>query len=100
MKSEIINIKTDPQTKKRARKIASDMGFSLSTILNAYLKQLIKSKAIYFSVAKEEPSELLIDDLQAAEKDTRKGKVSPAFDNAKDAVKWLRDPKAKYQNEG
>ena len=99
MKSEIINIKIDPQTKRQARKIASDMGFSLSTILNAYLKQLVKSKAVYFSVAKEEPSEILINDLQEAEKDIRAGKVSPAFGNARDAVKWLHDPKAKYQNE-
>lgn len=52
MKSQIINIKTDPPTKKQAQELARELGFGLSTLLNAYLKQFIKDKAVYFSLEK------------------------------------------------
>lgn len=46
----IINIKTDKKIKKDAQKIAADLGFSLSAVINAHLKQFIRNKEIYFSV--------------------------------------------------
>ncbi|MDZ4243890.1 MAG: hypothetical protein U1C57_02185, partial [Candidatus Doudnabacteria bacterium] len=93
MKSEIINIKTEPETKRKAKKLASDLGLSLGTLLNAYLKQFIKTKTVTFGIAAEEPSEWLINELKQAEKDEKNGYTSPAFDNAKDAIAWLNDPK-------
>lgn len=98
MRSEIINIKTDPATKKKARKVAEEIGFSLSTLLNAYLRQLIKTKTVTFGEQAEEPSDWLIQSLERAKKDEEEGWVSPAFDNADDALAWLHDPKRKYQN--
>ena len=99
MKTAVINIKTDPQTKKRAQKIASAMGFGLSAILNAYLRQMVKDQSISFSVKpKEEPSDWLINELKQAEKDEKQGYVSPTFENVEDSIAWLKDPKAKYIN--
>lgn len=46
----VINIKTDKEVKKNAQKVASDLGFSLSAIINAYLKQFVRNKEVYFGV--------------------------------------------------
>ena len=53
MNSATINIKVDPQTKKQAQKIADDIGFSLSGILNAYLKEFIRTRSIHIELPKE-----------------------------------------------
>lgn len=89
MNTAVINVKTEPQLKAKAQKVAEELGFSLSAIIKAYLKQLIKTKTVSFSVS-EEPSEYLIQALKEAEEDRKKGKGSPTFDNAKDAIKWLK----------
>lgn len=45
----IINIKADQTVKEEARKLAGEIGIPLSTIINAYLKQFIKTREVYFS---------------------------------------------------
>jgi len=99
MKTSVINIKTDPKTKQRAHQIADEIGFSLSAVLNAYLKQMIKDRSVSFSTnPKEEPSEWLINELKQAEKERKIGYVSPTFDDFEESIAWLKDPKAKYIN--
>lgn len=46
----IINIKVDPIVKKKVQKVAHDLGMPLSTIINAYLRQLIYTKEVHFAV--------------------------------------------------
>ncbi len=46
----VINIKTKKEIKARAQKVASGLGLSLSAIINAYLRQLARSKEIRFSL--------------------------------------------------
>lgn len=41
----------------------------------------------------EEPSKYLIKAMKQAEKDWKSGNVSPAFDNAEDAIAWLHKSK-------
>jgi len=48
----VINIKADKATKERAKKIAQELGLSLSAVINAYLKQFVKNKSVYFSTKK------------------------------------------------
>ena len=96
MKTAVINIKTDIKTKNQAKKVAEELGFSLSSLANAYFRTLIKTKEVHFSVnPEEEPSEYMIQALKEAEEDR---KMSPAFDNAKDAITWLKDKKRRYEN--
>ena len=90
MNTAVINIKTEPETKKRAQQLASEIGVSLSSLINAYLKELIRTKKVEFS-AGEEPSDYLIKVIKKAEENYRKGNTSPAFTNAKDAIKYLED---------
>ncbi len=88
MNTAIINIKTEPSTKKQAQRVAADLGLSLSSLINAYLKQMIKTKRVEFSL-NEKPSPYLIKILKKAEKNLKEGKGSPVFDNAEDAISYL-----------
>jgi len=46
----VINIKTDKEIKKNAQKVAEDLGFSLSAVINAYLRQFVRNKEVYFGL--------------------------------------------------
>lgn len=54
----VINIKTDKEVKKDAQKIAGNLGLSLSAVINAYLKQFVRNKEIYFSIVSQMSPEL------------------------------------------
>lgn len=97
MNSAVINIKTNPQIKKSAQKIADELGFSLSSLINAYLRQLIKTKTVTFSALDEEPTDYLLTSLKESQEDIKSGRISPSFDNAKDAITWLRNPHETYE---
>lgn len=97
MNTAVINIKTDPKVKKKAKKLAADLGLTLSSILNGYLREFVRTKKVNFEL-EEEPNEKLIATFKQNEKDRAAGFVSPTFDNVEDSLKWLHDPNAKYVN--
>lgn len=88
MNTAVINIKTQPETKAKAQEIARQIGVSLSSLINAYLKQFIKTKTVTFSAGKI-PNKRTIAIMKQAEKDYKKGNTSPAFKTGKEAVAWL-----------
>ena len=88
MNSAIINIKTEPEVKYQAQEVAKQFGVSLSGLINAYLKQLIRTKKVEFTL-EEMPTANLLQMLKQAKKETKKRKVSPQFTSAQDASKWL-----------
>lgn len=98
MNTAVVNVKVNPQVKKEAQKVAEDLGFSLSALINGYLKQLIRNKTIVFSSVEEEPTDYLLESLRESREDIKAGRVSPTFTNAKDAISWLNNPKKKYEN--
>ena len=91
MNTAVVNVKLEPKLKKEAQKVASDLGFSLSSLIKAYLKQLTRTKTVSFTSITEEPSEYLIQSLKESEADRRAGRVSPSFDSAEDAISWLEN---------
>jgi addiction module RelB/DinJ family antitoxin len=90
MANVILNVKVDEQTKKKAQKIAEELGFSLSDVMRGYLHEFVRKKKVEFDLG-EEPSEYLKKRIRQAEKDWEAGKVSPAFKSAKEAIKWLHE---------
>lgn len=85
----VINIRTDKEVKKNAQKVASDLGFSLSAIINAYLKQFVRNKEVYFGVIPHMSSglEKL---LGKVEKDiNNKKNISPRLSSSKEINKHL-----------
>lgn len=89
MNTAVINIKTQPETKAKAQEIARQIGVSLSSLLNAYLKQFIKTKTVTFSADKEIPNKRTLALMKQAEKNYREGNTSPAFKTGEEAVEWL-----------
>ena len=48
MSKVTINIKADRETKEKAQKVARRLGMPLSTVINAYLNQFIRTKEVHF----------------------------------------------------
>ena len=86
----VINIKADKEVKEKAQGVAQELGFPLSTIINAYLKQFIRTKEVHFFVeGKLKPA--VKKRLDRIQKDVREGKnLSPAFNNVEDAISYLK----------
>ncbi|OHA79159.1 MAG: hypothetical protein A2747_01510 [Candidatus Yonathbacteria bacterium RIFCSPHIGHO2_01_FULL_44_41] len=89
MKTAVLNIKIDPKVKNEAQKVADELGFTLSAIINASLKNLARSKTVSFSVL--EPSARLKRAIRSADADYAKGKnsVGPFYD-AESMIRSLR----------
>jgi len=90
MYTSVINIKTEPETKRKAQLIAAEIGVSLSGLINAYLKRLVRTKKVEFDVG-EEPSAYLIKAMKQADLARKAGKASPIFQTGEEAVKWLEE---------
>lgn len=90
MYTSVINIKTEPETKRKAQLIAAEIGVSLSGLINAYLKRLVRTKKVEFDVG-EEPSPYLIKAMKQADLARKSGKASPIFQTGEEAVKWLEE---------
>jgi DNA-damage-inducible protein J len=85
-----INIKTDKELKESAQKTAEELGFSLSAVIRAQLKQLVRDKRVEFS-APQEPNEETKRLLKEAVEDLEAGEnISPEFSSMDDALEWLK----------
>lgn len=88
MKTAAISVKVDPGVKKAARKVAEDLGFSLSDVVNASLRNLVKTKTIHYSLL--EPSPLLKKAMLESARDRVRGKSIGPFSNVQDLMRSLR----------
>ncbi len=88
MNTAVVITKTDPEVKERAQKVARELGISLSSLVNAYLKQVVRTRRVEFDL-KEEPSEYLISIMKQARKNYKRGQHSPIFNTGEEAVEWL-----------
>jgi len=94
----VINIRTDAKVKSEAQAVVGKLGLNLSAVINAYLRHLIRTKSVVFSLG-EEPTGYLLEVLKESRKDVRGGFISPVFDKSDEALKWLKNPKKKYASE-
>jgi len=97
-KTVVINIKTDLAVKTEVQRLAEEFGLSLSGVINALLKNLIRTKELHLELESEEPTESLLKALAESDKDIKEGRVSPVFKNGNDAVAWLRSSSREYEN--
>lgn len=89
MKTAMINIKTDAGVKRQAQELAKELGFSLSAIVTASLKQFVRTREVQFS-AVHRMTPYLEGVIEEVEKDIKAGKnISPAFTNVKDMNAYL-----------
>ncbi len=50
MDTTLLNVKTHKKLKEEAQKVAKELGLPLGTIINAYLRELVREKRVLFSV--------------------------------------------------
>ena len=84
-----MTIKVDKAVKERAQATAKNLGIPLSTILNAYLREMSATGRISFAVTEEmtPQTEKIIEDFQ---KEMNEGKVSKPYDNVEDFLAALK----------
>ena len=85
----VIHIKADKEVKENAAKVARDLGLNLSDVINASLRNFIRTREIIFSDTPQLTPELekLLDRV---EEDIKKGRnLSPRFKTAKEANDFL-----------
>ncbi|MBI3385106.1 type II toxin-antitoxin system RelB/DinJ family antitoxin [Candidatus Gottesmanbacteria bacterium] len=95
MSSTVINVRIERNLKSQAQILANDLGFSVSSLINAFLKQLVRTKSVHFKL--EEPTAYLLKALKESRKNIKTGKISPSFKNADNAIKWLNEPNKKKE---
>lgn len=84
----LLTLKIDKKLKAKAQKTAELIGLPLGTIINGFLRQFVMDKRITFSTPLT-PTPYLRKILAEAEKE-RDEDASPTFDNAEDAIAYLR----------
>ena len=85
----VIHIKADKEVKENAQRLASELGLNLSDVINASLRNFIRTREVYFSHIPRMTPELerLLGPI---EEDIKKGKnLSPEFDNASEINRYL-----------
>ena len=87
MNISVITVKTPSQVKEQAQEVARELGFSLSSLVNAYLRQLVKTKTVHFSLP-EEPTQYLLDSLNKSKEDIKAGRTI-SFDKPEDAISYV-----------
>ena len=87
MNTAVVNVKVNPEVKKQAQQVAEELGLSLSSAINAFLKQLIRTRTITFSTA-EEPSAYMIQALKESAENIKTGNVV-AFKNLDEELGYL-----------
>lgn len=86
---EVISIKTDSDTKKAAQKLAKDLGLSLSSLINSYLKQVIVTGHVEL-YAPRQITPQMEKILQGAEDSIQKGEISKDYDDIGELLKDLK----------
>ena len=85
----MINIKTDREVKREAQRLAKKLGLSLSDVMNASLRNFIRTREVRVSDIPEMTPELERL-LVRVERDLKTGKnLSPVFKTGKEAVRYL-----------
>jgi len=86
----VISVKVDPEVKIAAQEVAKSAGISLSTLVNAYLRQVAATRRIEL-YAPEPMSPALEKLIAEVEAERKAGEVSEPFDSVED---FLRDLKS------
>ncbi len=89
MSTTVISVRLDQDVKTSAQDIAKSVGLTLSTLVNAYLRQVVATRRI--ELYAPEPMTPKLEKLIAeVEEGLKAGKVSKEFDNVEDFLADLK----------
>lgn len=85
----VIHIKADKEIKENAQQAAKDLGLTLTDVINAALRNFIRTREVIFSDVPQMTPELekLLDKVEEDIKHNRN--LSPAFKNMDEAINYL-----------
>lgn len=85
----VIHLKANKEVKENAQKLAKELGLSLSDVINASLRNFIRTRTVVFTdIPTITPQ--FEKKLDRIVKDIKEGKnLSPTFTNMKDATDYL-----------
>lgn len=89
MKTAVLSVKVDENTKKRAQAVAKSVGIPLSTLVNAYLIELSETGQVHFT-ASEVMTKKMEKIIEEAEIEIAAGEVSEEFISAEEAIAHLK----------
>ncbi len=72
----MITVKTDKKLKHAAQLVAEEIGIPLGTLVNSFLRQIVRSREIKFS-SEYVPSKELLASLAEGEREIASGKLKP-----------------------
>ncbi len=84
--SSTITVRVDENVKKQAGNVFKNVGMDMSTAINVFLKQVIRSNGIPFPISADIPNEVTM----KAIKDAEKGKMA-SFSSIEELMEDLND---------
>jgi addiction module RelB/DinJ family antitoxin len=84
----VISVKVNKELKEQAQEVAKSVGIPLSTLINAYLRQLVVTRRVDFS-APEEMTPEMEKLIAKAEQEIANGAISGPYKTAEEFVKSL-----------
>lgn len=89
MEKTLINIKTDKILKTKAQKVAKELGLPLGTIINAYLRDLVRERRVIISAGLT-PNTRTMKILEEIEEDIKNGRNASGPFDSEGAIRHLR----------
>jgi addiction module RelB/DinJ family antitoxin len=85
----VISVKVDKDVKASAQEVANSAGLTLSTLVNAYLRQIVATRRIelYAPEPMTPKLEMLIEEVEA---ELKSGKASKEFDSVEEFLADLK----------
>lgn len=88
MHTTTIHVKTDVKTRDSAKHVAEEFGFTLTSLVNALLKEVARTRRLTLSL-EETPNPRTIEALRQSEEDVRAGRVT-SFKSGQEALDYLQ----------
>ena len=88
-----INVQVDAKDKEQATNILKDLGLNMSTAINMFVKQIIKTNGLPFEISNPKPSKELLEALEEGKKiiqEVRDGKRK-GYSNVNEMMKAILD---------
>ena len=89
--STVLNVKIDPDLKKKAQSVAKELGLPMSIVIAAGLREFVNTRSITISDSPRLTPEIETELLELSKK-ARAGKLddfSPAFKSIEESFTWL-----------
>jgi DNA-damage-inducible protein J len=91
-----MTFKIDKEVKAQAQATAKKMGIPLSTLINAYLRDIAATGRVEFT-ATEQMTPQMERIIQGFKEELKKGDLSPTFDDTEEAIEYLKARVKKYR---